>query len=95
MYTKSGLCRSAGNGPTISMPGTSISSLMGCMPISASPRWTTSPTRGELWQAAGETLGGDAELFEGLRQEDAAGAAARWVDNAGTACGRAPGDRAV
>jgi hypothetical protein len=25
------------------------------MPISASPRWTTSPTRGELWPAAGET----------------------------------------
>jgi hypothetical protein len=48
MYTKSGLCRSAGSGPTISMPGTSISSLVGYMPISASPRWTTSPTRGEL-----------------------------------------------
>jgi hypothetical protein len=30
------------------MPGTSISSLVGYMPISASPRWTTSPTRGEL-----------------------------------------------
>jgi hypothetical protein len=25
-------------------------------------------------------LGGDAEFVEGLRQEDAAGAAARWVD---------------
>jgi hypothetical protein len=68
------------------MPGTSISSLIGCIPIWTSPRWTTSPTRGEVWPAGGETrqnlrfqLGGNPELIEGLRQEDA-GAAARWVD---------------
>ena len=55
MYTESGLCRSAGSGPTTSIPATSISSLIGCMPISASPRWTTSPTRGEFWPVGGET----------------------------------------
>src|SRR5271156_4798804 len=42
MYTKSGLCRSGGRAPITSMPATSMSSLIGCMPISASPRWTTS-----------------------------------------------------
>src|SRR5271170_447567 len=42
MYTKSGLCRSGGRGPITSMPATSMSSLIGCMPISASPRWRTS-----------------------------------------------------
>src|SRR6516162_8474380 len=45
-YTRSGLCNSASRGPTTSMPSTSISSLIGCKPISASPRATASPTRG-------------------------------------------------
>ena len=45
MKVSSGLCRSFGSGPTTSMPSTAISSAICWMPMSASPRSTTSPAR--------------------------------------------------
>ena len=86
LYAKSGLCRSAGNRPTTSMPGTSISSLIGCIPISASPRGRPRQLAASFSRRA--TKRGESSIsarrrcqgFPDLRQEDAAGAAARWVD---------------
>jgi len=60
---------------------------IGCIPISASPCLCdfADPRRALTGGRRNEAnlrfqLGSDAELFEGLRQEDTAGAAARWVD---------------